>query len=194
MEITLESLGFTKKQLQDRVVSVAVDELLSGRTYDEDGNTEVVDTKLRANIDKLIKERMDETIRIFAEKEVLPRVTELIESTVFQQTNNWGEAKGKALSFKEFLIDRAENYLSEPVDSSGKSEKEYRSKGDSWYGSKTPRIFQMIDRHLCNKIEDAMKDALKIANQALSAEIQSAVQVKLSEITQSIKVGVKTKA
>lgn len=193
MEITLESLGFTKKQLQERVIETAVERLLTGVSYDEDGNTQSVDTKLYGKLQTLIKERIDETIRIFAEKNVLPKVTEYIETLILQKTNSWGEKEGKPFTFIEYLISRSENYMLEQVDSDGRSEAECRDGGKSWYGSKTNRITFLVNKNLHDNIETAMKNALVIANNSIATGITETVKTKLNEIIMALKVTVGTK-
>ncbi len=191
MEITLESLGLTKKALEEKVIELAVEKLLSGVTYDEYGNVETVDSGLQKKMRKLIIERIDETISIFAEKYVLPKVSDYIQNINLQETNKWGEKKNEKLTFIEYLIQRAEVYMKEPVDSYGYSQEECRTKRDTWYGSKSMRIEFMIDKYLHNSIESAMKDALSIANKALVTGIQETVKMKLEEIVKSIKIGIK---
>ena len=189
MEITLESLGFTKKQLQEKVIEHAVEKLLSGVTYDEDGNTEAIDSKLQEKMRRLIVDKIEETIKIFAETNVLPNVQKYVEEIKLQQTNQWGEKKGENISFTEYLIKRAEAYMLEKVDNEGKSQKELPY---SWLGIQT-RIAYMVNKHLHHSIEIAMKNALQIANSTLVAGIEDTVKIKLQEIVDSIKCSVKTK-
>lgn len=189
MEITLESLGLTKKAVEEKAIEVAVEKLLYGKTYDDCGNEDDVDTKLHDKLKVLIKERIDETINVFAEKHVLPKVSEYIENIVLQTTNKWGEKKGEPLSFIEYLIERAEEYMKEQVDNQGKSKSE--SGGYSWSGKET-RITHLIHQHLKYNIEKAAKESLKSANDVISEGICKTVEIKLKEVVDSLKVNVST--
>jgi hypothetical protein len=193
MEITLESLGLTKKALQDRVIELAVGNLLSGTCYDEDGNIEQVDSKLRASLDKQIKERIDETIRIFGETNVLPNVTKYIENISLQKTSQWGEKEGKPFTFTEDLVSRAEKYMTEIVDSNGKSQEECRARGDSWYPKNQTRLAFMVDKYLYVTIENAMKQVLANANSQISKGLVDTVKMSLEGVINSLKVAVTIK-
>lgn len=189
MEITLESLGFTKKALQEKVIELTVEKLLCGVTYDEDGNVETVDSKLQEKMRKLIKEKIDETVKIFAEKDVLPNVQKYIEDINLQQTNQWGEKQGEKITFIQYLVKCAENYMLEKVDYDGKAQSE---SSYSWSGKQT-RIAYIVDKHLHYSISTAMQNSLKIANDAIAQGIAETVKIKLDEIKESIKVGVSMK-
>lgn len=193
MEITLESLGLTKKALEEKVIEIAVEKLLSGVTYDEDGNVDYIDSKLQEKMKKLIKERIDETVNIFAEKNVLPKVSEYIETINLQETNTWGEKKGEPLTFIEYLLKRAEAYMCEEVDTDGNSAKDCKRRGRSFYGSKHTRLAYMVDKHLYISIETAMKQALKDVDSIIAEGLCETVKIKLKEIQEKISIGMNVK-
>jgi hypothetical protein len=193
MEFTLESLGFTKKALQEKIIERAVEQLLHGVTYDEDGEEERVESKLWNELNVLIKQHIEETVRALAEKSILPKISEHIENITIQETNSYGEKKGKKLTLIEFLVEKAEVYMLEPVDSDGRSEGECRRKGNSWYTSRQSRISFLVDKNLHDSIETAMKQSLSIANSALATGISGAVKSELENIVRSIQLSVKVK-
>lgn len=93
------------------------------------------------------------------------------------------------MSFLEYLVDRAEAYLTEKVSFDGKTKAE--SRGYSWNGTQT-RLSYLVDRHLHYSIEKAMKNALANANKAIVQGLEDTVKLKLGEIQKSLKVTVKT--
>lgn len=188
MEITVESLGLTKKAVEKKVIECAVEKLLLHSTYDEDGDKCTVTTRLQEKMKTLIKERIDETINIFAEENVLPKVVEYIENITLQATNEWGEKKGEPLTFIEYLLQRAEYYMFEEVDSKGESERE--NGGYSWKGTQT-RVSHLIHQHLHYSIETAMKRAMADANSFIIGGLEEAVKIKLKEVQEKISVGIK---
>lgn len=193
MEITLESLGLTKKALQDRIIELAVERLLTGVTYDEDGNIDFIDSKYHEKMKNLIKDRINETITIFAEKHVLPKVNEYIENIALQQTNQWGEKKGTSVTFIEYLIQRANEYMVEEVNSDGRSKDECKNRNDSFYSTKQTRVAFMIDKYLYITIQNAMQEALKNANTSIVNGIEATVKLQLEEISKSMKCALSIK-
>lgn len=187
--ITLESLGFTKNDLQERVIDRLCGQILSGKEYDEDGNEEYADSQFKKKLEERLRAHITETVNAIAEKHVLPNVTSYIENLVLQTTNQWGEKKGAPVSFIEYLVQRTEAYIQEDVDYQGKS------KGhDSYNWSKnTTRISYLINAHLQYNIENAVKTALQTANAAIAGGIEKAVKMKLEEVVGTLKVGVQLK-
>jgi len=189
MSLDIESLGFTKEELQERVIARICETLLSSVEYDpDDGNEYPIASKFKNAIDDRIKKQVNETINQIAEKSVLPNVSAYIEQMTIQQTNGYGESRGTPATFIEYLTARAEAYMQERVDFKGKSKEE--SGGYSWSGTQT-RITYLVHEHLHYSIETAMKGALKIANSAIATGIQETVKLKLAEITEKLKVEVK---
>jgi hypothetical protein len=189
MKFDIESLGFSQEELQERVISKICETLLSSIEYDpEDGEEYPVASKFKNAIEARIKKQVDETINALAEKYVLPNVSAYIETLTLQQTNQWGEKQHVPVTFIEYLVKRAENYLQEKVSYDGKTKEE--SGGYSWNGTQT-RVTHLIHVHLQHSIKIAMESALKVANNAIAGGIESAVKIKLGEITEKLKVEVK---
>lgn len=189
MQITLESLGLSKEDIQDRVIERLCEQVLSGKTYDEDGSEEWVDSQFKRKLDERVKAQVEASINAMAEQHILPNVSHYIENLTLQETNRWGEKTGTPITFIEYLVQRAEAYIQEPVNHNGKSKSE-----DSYSWSKhTTRIAYMIDQHLQYSIKTAMERALKTANSAIAGGIQSAVKMKLEEVVSGLQVAVKTK-
>ncbi|MDN7913721.1 hypothetical protein [Burkholderia cepacia] len=189
MNLDLEALGFTKEELQQRVIDQVSKSILSSVGWDDEDGEYDVESKFTKTIQQRVIKHVDNTINALAEKHVLPNVADYIENLTLQATNKWGERTGEKLTFIEYLTQRAEAYMTEKVNHSGKSKAE---DSYSWSGTQT-RITYLVNQHLHFSIERAMKDALQIANSAISTGIQETVKLKLGEIAQSLKVSVATK-
>lgn len=190
MSITLEALGLTPQEITDRIVDRYVEQLRITYTADENGDRVDRASDFDRAMQKRIAERIDTEVTRLAEMHVLPRVASMVENLVLQKTNSWGEKVGQPVSFVEYLVQRAEVFMTEKVDYKGKSKDEESSYG--WTGTQT-RVAHMVNSHLHYSIETAMKAAVANANSAISAGIAETVKIKLGEIAQNLKVKVETK-
>lgn len=190
MNITLDSLGISKDAIEQKLIEHLAEQLLTEITYDHDDESEYrVKSNLAKKLDALVKQHIDATINVLAEKYVLPNVSSYIENLTLQTTNQWGEKKGEPVTFIEYLTQRAEAYMQEKVSYDGKTKIE--SGGYSWSGTQT-RITYMVHKHLHHSIEAAMKDALNIATSSIATGLQETVKVKLAEVSQKLKIDVKS--
>ena len=187
--ISLEALGITKADLENRIVEKAVEDLLSGVEFDEDGDEWRSRSQLAKKMDAMVKQRIDETVNRLADQYVLPNVATYIENLTLQATNKWGEKTGSTMTFIEYLTQRAEAYISEQVDHNGKSKSESDSYG--WSG-RTSRVSYMVDEHLHYSIEAAMKQALATANSQIKGGLETAVKMSLEQVLAKLRVDVKT--
>ena len=189
MSFDLASLGITKEELQERVVERVAEQLLTGVGYDPNSDTEFTTaSQFQREMDKLVKARINETINAIAEREVLPNVASYIENLTLQHTNAWGEKQGAPISFIEYLIRRANDYLHEKVDYSGKAKEEAGSYG--WSGTQT-RITHLVNSHLHYSIKTAMEQAMAQAIGEVAKGIHETVRLKLNEVAAKLKVEVK---
>lgn len=189
MSFDLESLGITKEELQERVVERVADQLLTGVGYDHNSDMEYTTaSQFQREMDKLIKARIEATINAIAEREVLPNVASYIENLTLQHTNTWGEKQGAPISFIEYLIKRANEYLQEKVNYQGQGKDE--ANGYSWSGTQT-RITHLVNSHLHHSIETAMKQAMAQATGEVAKGIHETTRLKLNEIAGKLKLEVK---
>ena len=186
----MEEIGLTKEDVQERVIERMCDKLMGELCPADDEEPQGRSIFLRTKLDAEIKDRIDEAVVALADKHVLPGVTAMIEDLTLQETNSWGEKTGKKTTFVEYLVQRAEAYMTEKVNYEGKSQNETR--GYSWTGTQT-RITHMVHEHLHYSIETAMKQALKDANSSICKGIEEAVKIKLAEALQGLKTTVQTK-
>lgn len=188
MELNLESLGFTKEELQQRVVDQLCRELMSNLGYEE-GEPYPIDSEFGKKLKAVVKTHIDDTIQNIAEVHIFPKISEYIENLTLQETNKWGERKGQSLTFVEYMVQRAEAYMTEKVNYEGKSKD---ASYGSWTGTQT-RLSHLIHKYLHYNIENAMQTALKDANSHIVKGLEETIKIKLKEISNSLKVGLNFK-
>jgi hypothetical protein len=189
MTINLADLGFTKEELQERVIERAARILLAEKGYDEDGEEFETDSKLARALSSVIGQKIDKLINDLAEKHVLPNVGQYVETLTLQETNKWGEKTGSPKTFIEYLVARADAYLREEVNYEGKAKNEADSY--SWRVSGT-RVAHLVHKHLHYHIETAMKSAVAQANGAIVGGLKKAVEISLDDIAKKLRVEVKS--
>lgn len=187
--IDLEMLGLTKEELQARVIDGICSRLLEEIVPDSEDGERQQATRLENQLEKIIKERTDEAVATIADKYIIPNATQYLETLCLQETNKWGEKRGEKLSFIEYLVKRAEAYLTEEVNYEGKIKGQ---NSYSWSKSGT-RVSYLVNQHLQYSIETAMKQAVAGANQVIVGGLEQAVKIKLEEVAQKLKVEVKTR-
>lgn len=190
----LSELGFTKEDLQERVIERLCDQLLSGTLIDDEGQPYREDSQFKKKLDKAIIAHIDGSIAKLAETHILPKLDSLIENLTLQQTNDWGEKVGKPVTFIEYLAQRADAYMREEVDYNGRSRDEAQRRGDGYYWKASgTRVAVLIKSHLHYSIESAMKQALATANQSIVGGLEGAVKVALQNVQDKLAVKVETK-
>ena len=187
--LTLESLGLTREEITERVVARIADTLLASVVADEDGDEVTTKSVFARALERKVLERINAAVEEIAGRHVLPNVAAYVEGLCLQETNKWGEKRGRTLTFVEYLVERAEHYLREEVDYKGKTRSE---DSYSWKASGT-RISHLVHEHLQYSIQTAMAQALKTANGAIVGGIEQAVKIKLAEVAASLKVEAKTR-
>jgi hypothetical protein len=189
MNLDIEALGFTKEELRQRVIDTIASNLLNELVSEPGGEEDYKQTKLAKQLKAAVMQRTDEAVAALADKYVIPNATQYLENLCLQETNKWGEKTQKKLTFIEYLVKRAEAYLTEEVSYDGKVKGQ---DGYQWRASGT-RISYLIHSHLQYSIETAMKAALSDANKTIVGGLEQAVKIKLAEIAAQLKVDVKTK-
>ena len=185
MTITLEELGFTKEELEERVIDQICDRVMRSVGYDPDGEVEYThDSRFGQQINKAVQKKIEGHIEAMAEKHLIPNVQEFIETLTIQKTNQWAEKIGKPQTFKEYLIARAQHYMEEPVDWQGKKPDRASQKDQT-------RLMYMIDRRLGRGIEEALKDAFRLVISSLDKSLRETVEDNMKAITKGITMSVK---
>lgn len=189
MEITLESLGLSKEEITQRVVDQIVKSALSAVDFDEDGDEVRIESRFSRTIEDACKARIDQKIEDLGAQHVLPNVDRYIEALTLQETNRWGEKKGGSKTFVEYMVERAEAYMTEPVNYEGKTQEQA---GYGWSKSQS-RISHLIHQHLHYSIEAAIKKMLQNANASIVGGLEVALKAKLEELQKAIKIAVTVK-
>ena len=190
--LKLKELGIEidEDRLLEQAAEIVAERAL-GRYTDENGNwTEDSEAERLFNerLDKKIKARIDEAIEQIAARNVLPHIGEYIEAYCLQETNEWGEAKGKKLTFTEYLVQRAHAYLEEPVNHDGKP----KDKKDSYgFRPHSTRVVFLIEKHLHYEIERAMKDALANSLGSVGKALVETTRAALKNAADRLRVDVK---
>lgn len=186
----LSSLGIGKEEIFNRVVEQIVDRVMHSYPVDDEGNEYKRSSRFYDELTKYAKQKVDQKVEQLGDQHVLPRIGAMIENLVLQETNKWGEKQGAPVTFIEYLVKRAESFLTEEVNSDGKTQKQVD--GYSWRVASTRVVF-LVHQHLHHTIEKAMKEAVQNANDAIKDGLEKTVKLKLAEIAQSLKVNVQTK-
>lgn len=189
-ELTLESLGLDHEKLAEKLVDRLAQNMLTSIGYDENGDDWFGTSPFANKLNNMVKARLDKVVNELADKHVLPRVEEMVEGLVLQQTNQWGEKVGKPVTFIEYLTQRAEAWMREEVDYEGKEKGQ--SGGFSW-NKRGTRVAYLIDKHLQHSIERAMVAAVSEAHKTIVGGLKEAVDIKLGQISVQLKTEVKPK-
>ncbi len=187
--MNLEELGITKEELQDRVVSMVCDRVMSTTSVDDEGGGRDRDSDFTTQLKEHVKTRIGEAVADAADKYLHPSIIERVENICLEETNKWGEKKGKKFSFTEYLLHRADEYVLEKVNYEGTAKRDMGY--GSWTGVQT-RICHMVHQHLQYVIEATMKKAMENANSSIAGGIEAAIRISLGEVLAKLKVDVKT--
>jgi len=190
--MNVSDLGLTPEILRDAVIERAAKMLIDRNDADFDEDYGWANS-IQAKVDKMIADRIQtasqEAVDAAIAKHASPFIEGEIEKVVFLRTNEWGERKGAPKTFREFLIDRVEQYIVEPVNYDGKTKAQ---DGYNFRQSST-RIAYMVDKHLHYEVEKAMKAAFTDLNSKVSEGLLGAVRLSLKAALDSLKVSVSTK-
>lgn len=191
-QIDLAALGLDAQKLTDLIIDRVVERLFRDRpAFDSDGDEYDVPNDFVKRIEAAVEKAINAKVEQIADRFVIPKVGELIENWKLQATSSWGEPKGEAISFTEYLVQRAERWVTEPVNYEGKNKAEGRD-SYNWHGSQS-RLAWMIDKHLQYHISSAMQRALATVTESLGKSISDTVRLQLDEAAQKLKVTVATK-
>jgi hypothetical protein len=185
MKLDLDALGITREEVIDRVVT-KITEIVMAQEVVEEGARYMADSDLAETLQTHVKNQIDAKVAELAEKFVLPDVGTLIENFTLQRTNDWGEKTGAKTTFVEYLVQRADAYIKEPVDFDGKVPDR-----NSYSKATQTRIAYMIEKHLHYHIGRAMESALQNANSAIAEGLLATVKLKLQEAMAGLSVAVK---
>lgn len=188
--IDFEALGLTKDEVQERLIETLADRMLKAKGWDDDGDEISLPSSLKTQLEALITKRMDLAVQSAFDRVVPSTIDQFVAEYKIQQTNQYGEKQGPALSFVEFITQRVTGYLAEPIDHSGVSEREAKAKGNSWYGErngKQNRVTYMINERLATAINQGIEAAFKDTKSLLAGGIEKAVLAHLQQFGETLK-------
>jgi hypothetical protein len=183
---SLQELGFTREEIEQKVIEKIATDLMSEYVYETDtGASYPENSRLARRFHEVIKKQVDRQMERLAEEYIVPNVKSLIEGVAIKNTNVYGEEKGETQTFVEYLTAMAQNYLSQTVDFQGKPVER-----NSYNSNAQTRLIHLVNQHLHHAIECAMKDAADIVKQQLGKSLEETAKIKLAEIASSIKIQV----
>lgn len=190
---TLEALGISKEELAERIIESAVDQLLSSTGFNPETEEETrYESRFKREIEKRVQESVDTKIAALAQEHVLPRVGEMIEAADMKVTNKYGESKGPAMTFKEYIAHRAQVYMTEDVDYHGNSKADLEAKNESTYNWRScgPRLTVLMRNYIRGSLETQAKAAVNDVNKVIAANIAKAAQDAIAAASANLKVTV----
>lgn len=184
-DVKLEELGFTKEEILNKTVDRIVDQIMTTTGWDPEDNSEyAASSQFSTSLQRHCKEAIDKHVSDISEKHIVPKVAEAVEKFKYQECNNWGEKKGKELSFIEYMEIKAENYMQEEVD--------YNGKRDSWNdGKRQSRLCHIIEEYIQYEVKRGVESATSDMSKQLEQALGTTLRLKLAEISDKIKVAVK---
>jgi len=186
---TLAALGISLEELGNRIVDQCVESLLNSAGFNPDTEEETrYESRFKREIEARIQKAVDEKIAALAAVHLIPRVGEMIESADMRKTNAYGEPKSPPMTFKEYIAHRAGEYMSEPVNSSGKSKTE---DGDGYnWRAEGPRLTVLMRSYIRVTLEKHAKAAVTDVNKVIAKNIETAARDAITAAAASIKVSV----
>lgn len=188
-ELSIEALGISREEIIDRIVDRLAEKLLHEHVYGPEGEDYERPAPLARAIHDQVVAKMAEAVEKIAAKNILPNVETYVENLCLQETNKWGEKTGKKMTFVEYLVQRAEAWIIEPVDYQGKPK---GTDSFSWRAQGT-RIGHMIHEHLDHQIRTAISQALSDLNKSVAKGLHETVRMQLNDVLGKLKVEVKTR-
>jgi Cft2 family RNA processing exonuclease len=183
---TLQELGFTKEDIETKLIEKIASDLMNEYVYETDTGASYPDnSRLARRFIEVIRKHVDAQMERLAQEFIVPRVAELIQEVAIRHTNAHGEDIRNPETFTEYLARMAENYLSQPVNYDGNPIEHNR-----YSKNEQTRLIHLVNKHLHSSVESAMKNAVDIVKQQLGASLEQTVKIKLADLAKSITVSV----
>ena len=186
----LKSIGITEEELQQRVVDTITNRMLSSTAFDYDESRSFsTASPIFRKIQDSIKSAIDSKFDLLFDSQIRPLVDTEIDSLVIQKTNEWGEKKGEPVTFLEYLIEQAEKYINEPVDSRGRTRSQCAASHDSFNSVRgSTRLANAVDQKIALHLEQCVTAVMRDATDKVGAAMQDVLKNALDTAKEKIKV------
>jgi len=183
MNIDLESLGITKEELASRVVEGCVRDILESVHSDENGRESRLQSHFEKEVKKAVMDSAAKAVDAMCEKVLTAGIGQLIAEFAITPTNTYGEKKGEPITFAEFILKRAGDYLQHKVDPrTGATYTDSYSR-DSYPTRASWLINSALHEHLKATAQNAIAGTNKTIADAMNAAILEAVNNVKTQIS-----------
>lgn len=179
----LKALGITEAEITERVVERIVEQLMVRHLQGDDDRDYERAPAFQEKMQKHVADRIDSAVQAMADKVLVPNVETFIANFKMKETSSWGEAKGKEWTFTEWLVERADRWMNEPVNGQGKTKDQ---DSYSWRAS-TTRLGHAVYEHLDYRIKSAMTEALSDMNKKIGHAVAKTVEIQLADVLSALK-------
>lgn len=176
-DITLSQLGISAESLETKLLEILAQDFWEksfAGSVDDEGRYHRLENFILSKLEKQTKEAIDTAIEKLGSETLGPAIETFIQNYKVQQTNAYGEKKGEAKTFTEYLMSMAETYCLQPVDFNGTTSNSYTHKDHT-------RIAHLIDKHLSNEIEKLVKTHIHEANKLFARGLNETVRMMINE-------------
>lgn len=188
MSVDLAAIGISQDKIIELVVNQIVASVMSGTSYDEDGDEVMCDSAFSRRVEAYVKQAIDAKVAAIAEQHIVPTISKTIDEFVIKKTNEYGEMKGEPVTFTEYLVSQANQWLQAEVDHSGNP-----VQGHRYNTTYQTRLTHCVHEYLYGTIAGAMKDAVNGIGSKIGDSIRETTKIQLAKIAEAVQVTIKTK-
>lgn len=152
------TLKWSAREMFDAIVRAAAESIVEGTSRD-----------LRAAVTKSVQQQIDAQVGAV--------VSGVLEGTI-QPTNEWGEAKGEAMSLRELVGKTAREYLGTKVNKDGVP---------GSYHADTPRLNYLVQQVVAKEFDYRMQTEVKKAVELARAEAVAKVGAVVGDLILKLK-------
>jgi CRISPR/Cas system type I-B associated protein Csh2 (Cas7 group RAMP superfamily) len=184
MGISIEDLGITKQEMQDRVVNQLCNEI-TGRHDDESEYSYFSESSIKTKMREYLQEIVDKKTREVIDEKVLANFEKYLQELIIKPSSRWGEKEEAPVSIEDYIEKTISLTMAETVDSTGRGRED---RSYSYYGSHSTRLEYLINRKISAEIETSFKSVLVDVKASLQSHIEAQIKNKLTETKISFNV------
>lgn len=187
--LTCEDFGLKKEEMAERLIKEMANRLLEDGEEFEEEDEDGYAYRRRDTVFEALNKKIQDTIHaeVYAlfDKEILPKVDDMLKNLMVPHTNRYGEKKEPDQTLLEYVARVADNYLNEQVDHNGKTQAQ---ESYSWRASST-RLMYAVNEHLQYTLSSLVKEQAstiqgEFATQVMEATKRAVHNLKLSTKTE----------